>query len=599
MSARGFTIEGLARAYDDGADPPDVVAEAYDRIEACADPAVWITLRPRDEVVAEARALARTQPRPPLWGVPFAVKDNIDAAGLPTTCACPPFAYRPEGDAAVIARLRAAGALVVGKTNLDQFATGLVGVRSPHGIPRCVFDARYVSGGSSSGSAVAVARGLVAFALGTDTAGSGRVPAAFNGVVGVKPTRGLLSTSGVVPASRSLDCVSVFAASAAEGDLVRRVAQAFDPDDPYSRRASVRALRGTADAGVAGVLREEDREFFGDDAAAELYARAVERAAAAGYAVQPIDWAPFREAAGLLYGGAWVAERLAALERALALHAEAVDPAVRTILEDARRHSGADAFRARDALAVLARRADAVWGAVDFLLLPTAPTIYRIDAVLADPLRLNANLGTYTNFVNLLDCCAVAVPAGFTGSGLPFGVTVVAPAFCDDALAAVADRLHRVLEPTFGVHREAVPAAHPPGPPAGATVDLAVVGAHLSGEPLNHALVERGGQLVARTRTAADYRLYALAGTTPPKPGLVREPGFAGPGVEAEVWRVSIENFGRIVAEVPPPLAIGGVTLASGETVRGFLCEAWAAVGNEDITVHGGWKAYSRATRGC
>lgn len=591
-----WTIADLRADYARGRAPADVVEETLARIAACPDPAVWISLRERDDLLAEARALdPARRATDPLWGIPFGVKDNIDCAGLDTTCAFPPFARRPQRDATVVARLRAAGALPVGKTNLDQFATGLVGVRSPYGIPRCVFDVERVSGGSSSGSAVAVARGVVPFALGTDTAGSGRVPAAFNHVVGVKPTRGLLSTRGVVPASRSLDCVSVFAASTGEADLIRRVAQAFDPDDAYARRAASRSLpRGGA---VLGVLDEGDRELFGDAAAAELYAHAIEVAASCGHSIRRIEFAPFREAARLLYGGGWVAERLAALDHVLDSHGDQLEPALQTILRDARAIGGAEAFRACHALAELRRQAEATWATVDALLVPTARTPYRVAEVLADPLRLNANLGAYTNFVNLLDCCAVAVPSGFTPDGLPFGVTVVAPAFADDDLAVLADGLHRALAPTFGLDRAPLPDDRPPGSAAGDGIDLLVVGAHLRGEPLNHQLVERGAVLVATVRTAADYRLFALPGTEPAKPGLVRAPGFAGPGVEGELWRLSSIAFAEVVAAVPAPLAIGTVRLADGDVVKGFLCEAWAVDGAEDVTQHGGWRAYRRANR--
>ena len=478
---------------------------------------------------------------------------------------------------------------MIGKTNLDQFATGLVGVRSPYGIPRCVFDPAYVSGGSSSGSAVVVARGQVAFALGTDTAGSGRVPAAFNHLVGVKPTRGLIGTGGVVPACRSLDVVSVFAASAGEADLVRRVAQGADARDAYSRPMHARPL---PDPGlVIGVLAARDRDFNGDAAAAALYERAVAAVAALGWETREIDYAPFRDTASLLYDGPWLAERYAALEEALARHGDAVDATVRRLVEPGAALSAADAFRGLDRRAALATRAAAQFAAVDVLLLPTAPTILRVDDVLADPIRLNATLGRYTNFVNLLDYCAVAVPAGFRPDGLPFGVTVVAPAFADDDLARVADRLHRALEPTWGLARAALPAAHPPGRGA-TTVRLAVVGAHLAGLPLNHQLTERGAHLVARTRTAGTYRLYALPGTTPPKPGLVRDPTAAGNGLEVEVWELSTAAFGSFVAEVPPPLAIGTLVLADGTSVKGFVCEPAAVAGAEDITAFGGWRAY-------
>ena len=591
-----MTPTALRTAYAGGLDPVAVVEEVYRRIDACPDPAVWIGLRPRGDVLAEAGALAaRRGEGLPLWGVPFAVKDNIDVAGLDTTAACLPFAYRPAADSPVVARLRAAGALVIGKTNLDQFATGLVGARSPHGAPRCVFDDAYVSGGSSSGSAVAVARGIVAFSLGTDTAGSGRVPAAFNHIVGVKPTKGLLSTSGVVPACRSLDCVSVFAAGTADADLVRRVAQGFDPADPYSRAPRTRPL--PADGPVLGVLAEEDREFFGDAAAADAYRRAVAAAEALGWRTVPFGYAPFREAARLLYGGPWVAERLAALQDVLARHADAFDPTVRAIVEGAGGHSAVDAFRGQYALAALARETEAVWAAADVLLLPTAPTICTVDAVRADPIRLNANLGHYTNFVNLLDGCAVAVPAGFKPDGLPFGVTVVAPAFADDDLAVIADRLHRALDPTSGLGRAALPDAVPAGAAGHGLIPLAVVGAHLAGQPLHHQLADRDARLLARTRTAASYRLYALAGTVPAKPGLVYDPAFSGAGIAVEVWGLTPAAFGGFVAEVPAPMAIGTLTLADGTLVKGFLCEPAALAGAEEITGYGGWLSYLEAKR--
>ncbi|CAA7616641.1 allophanate hydrolase [Magnetospirillum sp. UT-4] len=573
-----MTLEAIRAAGDAAA----VIELAYARIESCPDPAVWISLRPKAEVLAE---LAGLDPALPLYGVPFAVKDNIDVAGLPTTAACPAFAYTPAADAPAVARLRAAGAVVLGKTNLDQFATGLVGVRSPHGAPRCVFDDRYVSGGSSSGSAVAVARGQVAFALGTDTAGSGRVPAAFNNIVGIKPTKGLLSTSGVVPACRSLDCVTVFAASAGEGAAVRRIAQGFDATDPFSRAEPPRPLPL---AGLrVGVPQAAERAFYGDAEAAALYARAVE---SLGAALVEIDFAPFREAAILLYGGPWVAERLAALEDFLASNADDFDPTVRKIVEGAGGHSAVDAFRGRYALAALKQRTDAQWRKMDVLLLPTAPTIHKVADVQADPIRLNSQLGHYTNFVNLLDCCAVAVPAGFRADGLPFGVTLVAPAFADDDLARVADNLHRRLEPSFGAARAALPeAAEAAGD---GLIRLAVVGAHLEGQPLHGQLTERGAQLVARTRTTPDYRLYALAGTTPPKPGLVHTPGFAGPGIEVEVYAMEAAAFGTFTAAVPPPLAIGSVRLAEGTLVKGFVCEPAGLDGATDITAYGGWRAF-------
>lgn len=585
-------IATLHARYRDGTLTPTRVVEALlDRIAAYPDKAVWISLRDRADLLAEAGRLGAAGPSPdqPLWGIPFAVKDNIDLAGLPTTAACPEFAFTPARDATVVARLRAAGAIPLGKTNLDQFATGLNGTRSPHGAPRCVFDPDYVSGGSSSGSAVAVGAGLVPFALGTDTAGSGRVPAAFNNVVGVKPSKGLLPLTGVLPACQSLDCVSVLAATVADADLVRRVAQGLDTADPFSRGPQDRPVTGLR----FGVLASADREFFGDAESEALYDSAVARLAALGGTAVPIDYAPFQDCAQLLYGGPWVAERLAAVEGFAASHAESMDPTVRAIILGAKGITAVDAFRGQYRLAELARRTEATWAAVDILLLPTAPTIYRVDHMLADPVRLNGNLGRYTNFVNLLDLAAVAVPAGFRADGLPFGVTLVGPAMADGDLALLADRLHRAGGSGTGVDRTApVPGGPPPSGPREGDIMVLAVGAHLAGLPLNWQLTNVGGRLLEVVRTAPDYRFYALAGTVPPKPGLVRDPGFQGPGIEGELWSLPAAAFGRFVAAIPGPLGIGKVRLEDGREVSGFLCEAAALDGAKEITALGGWRRY-------
>lgn len=579
MSSLEMTVRGLVAE----ASPVAAVREAYRRIRAYqdVDPAVWIALVPEAEAIAAAEALEAAGPAgKPLYGVPFAVKDNIDSAGLPTTAACPAYAYQPAEDATVVARLKAAGAILVGRTNMDQFATGLVGTRSPHGAPRCVVDREYVSGGSSSGSAVAVAAGLVAFALGTDTAGSGRVPAAFNNLVGVKPTKGLLSTRGVVPACASLDCVTVFAHDVGDGDLVRRVAEGFDPADIWSRVAAPVPLPPVP---CLGVLSDADRDFKGDAQAAALYAQAIARAEALGWTVREIDYQPFEDAAALLYAGPWVAEREAAVGAFIAAHEADCDPTVAGIVQGAGAYSAKDAFDGLYRLLDLKRQTEAQWQAMDALLLPTAPTQYRVDDVMADPVALNANLGLYTNFVNLFDLAAIAVPAGFRPEGgLPFGVTLIGPAFSDGALAVLGDALHRTLPEAVGAPLEA-PAE---------TVHLAVVGAHLRGQPLNHQLTGRGAAFVRTTRTAGDYRLYALPGTTPAKPGLVRDPTASGDGLEVEVWALSAAAFGAFTQEVPAPLAIGTVTLADGTRVKGFVCEPAALEGATEITGFGGWRAW-------
>ena len=430
----------------------------------------------------------RSGPVRPLYGVPFAIKDNIDLAGLPTTAACPAYAYAPARSATVVQALVDAGAIPIGKTNMDQFATGLVGTRSPHGACSSVFDARYISGGSSSGSAVAVAKGLASFALGTDTAGSGRVPAAFNGLVGLKPTRGVLSTRGVVPACRTLDCVSILSLTSDDAHTVWNAARGFDADDGFSRapRTGEGAAPWLAGGFCFGVPPAGQLEFFGDGAAAALYAQAVERMEALGGRRVEIDFSIFRAAAELLYAGPWVAERYAAIREFVEAHAEEMNPVVRGIIEGARRYSAADAFAAEYGLRELRRAAEAQWERMDVLLLPTTGTIYTHEEVAADPVQLNTNLGYYTNFVNLLDLAAVAVPAGVRGNGLPFGVSLIGPAFSEAALLSVADRFHRAQSPVPGDMLDL--AACPPG-----CVAVAVVGAHLGGQPLNYELSSRRG----------------------------------------------------------------------------------------------------------
>ncbi len=592
LAALSLAPHSLAAAYEDGLSPRAVIAEVYRRIAADhdRDPAVWIRLVDRAAAMAAADRLPADRSLP-LWGVPFAVKDNIDAEGLETTAGCPAYAYRPDRDATVVARLRAAGAILIGKANLDQFATGLVGTRSPHGAPRSVHDARYVSGGSSSGSAVAVAAGLVGFALGTDTAGSGRVPAAFNGLVGIKPTPGLVPSTGVVPACASLDCVTVFAASAADGDAVRRVMAGVDPADPFSR--AVAPVCVPAGRPRVGVLPPEQRETFGDQGAARLYDRAVAALGDLGWPVAAIDYAPLKDCAALLYAGPWVAERAAAVGDFVAADPDRCDPTVAQIIMGAGRYSARDAFEGRYQLQAYLRTAQPMWDQVDLLLLPTAPTQYTVAEVQADPVRLNANLGLYTNFVNLMGLAAVAVPAGtraLGGADLPFGVTLIGPGGSDGDLAHLADRLHRHLVPDA------------PGPVLARRHDgavlLAVVGAHLTGQPLNHQLTDLGAELVEATATSSAYDLYALAGTVPAKPGLARRSDGAGHPIAVEVWRLTPAALGAFTALVPPPLAIGSVELASGAWVKGFVCEGHALEQAEPISRHGGWRAYLAAQAG-
>lgn len=582
-----LTLESIRAAQGAGATPLDIIEEVIARRAALTDRAVFITETPDAVLRAEARALAARGPEGlPLYGIPFAVKDNIDVAGLPTTAACPAFAHTPERDATTVARLRAAGAIVIGKTNLDQFATGLNGTRSPYGAPRCVFDPAYVSGGSSSGSAVAVAAGLCPFALGTDTAGSGRVPAMFNNLVGLKPTPGLVPNSGLVPACRSIDVITVFAGCVAEAVEIRRIIEGFDPADPFSRRAVPVALPLRP---RIGILVGPERNFYGNAEVEAAYDAACARAETLGATLVPFDYAPFREAAALLYDGPWVAERLAAVEGFLATNADDFDPTVRRIVEAAKGKTAVEAFRGLYRLNALRQQVAPVWEAVDMLMLPTAPTRYTVAEMRADPVAKNSQFGLYTNFANLLGYAAIAVPAGFGPSGLPAGVQLVGPAFSDDALAPFAAAMHRAAHCGMGKDRGAAIPALRATAPEGWPV-LAVVGAHLSGMPLNRELTAPGGILLGAARTAPGYRLYSLPGTVPAKPGMVFDPDHSGPGIEIELWALPPDAFGSFVARIPAPLGIGKVALAGGGEAPGFLSEAHAVAGAEEITRFGGWR---------
>ncbi|WP_371581451.1 allophanate hydrolase [Streptomyces sp. NBC_01314] len=540
------------------------VRMAYARVEAVDRPEIWIDLRPRSDVEAEAEALdARLAAGAhlPLAGRLFAAKGNIDVHGLPTTAGCPAYAYTPDADAPVVARLRDAGALVLGTTNLDQFATGLVGTRSPHGAVRNAHDPSRISGGSSSGSAVAVALGIVDFALGTDTAGSGRIPAAFNGIVGLKPTRGLVPTAGVVPACASIDCVTVFARTLPEAE--QALAHMASPPD---RALPPLPQRTPGPWRVAVPPREQLGEL--DEGWAEAYETAVTRLRAAGADVRPLDLTPFTEAAAMLYQGAFVAERYTAVgsfvDKAIADGVDSLDATVAGIITRARDIPAHQLFADQDRLTALRARALSELADADALLLPTAPGHPTLAEVAADPLGANARLGRFTNSTNLFDLAAVAVPAGEV-SGLPFGVMLIGPAFTDGRLARVA----ALLQPE---------------------ARLAVVGAHLSGQPLNPQLLSLGARLERTTATAPVYRLHALR-TTPPKPGLVHV-GEGGAPVEAEIWRLPTEGLGRLLTALPRPMTLGSIELADGTRAPGFLCEPDALRNAPDITEYGGWRSY-------
>ncbi len=564
-------------------------------IHLCGDEA-WeaqmALLRERADVAAPGQSESGGEGRAgllarfPLLGVPFAVKDNIDIAGEPTTAACPAFTRTAGQHATVVQRLLDAGAVWVGKTNLDQFATGLVGTRSPYGQPASVFDSTRVSGGSSSGSAVAVAQGWVAFALGTDTAGSGRVPAGFNGIVGLKPTPGRVSTAGVLPACRTLDCVSVFAHTVADAAHVLAVLEGPDPADAYSAFCPGPA-RMPEPLRIGVPMRPV---FHGPAGYEPAWEAALERVRSLGWQVEPLDFSALDEVAALLYEGPWVAERHAVVQALLERDPEALDPIVRRVVSRALGMTATEAFQAQYRLRDLQARLRDLWRRVDALFVPTAPGHPTFEDLARDPVGENARLGTYTNFVNLLGWCALALPAGITPARLPFGITLIGPGGADVALAELGTRWERAGAP--------VPPAEVPlrKPATEAALPIAVVGAHLSGLPLNGQLTERGARLLRRTRTAGRYRLYALPGTTPAKPGMRRagedEPGSA---IEVEVWEMPQPEVGSFLALIPPPLGMGSIELEDGTHVHGFLCEAYALTGATDITDLGGWRAYLAA----
>jgi allophanate hydrolase len=592
-----LTIAALQAGYRSGAFTPEQVLNAvFERIEVATERHVWIRRLAREQVMAYVRALEGESPSTlPLYGVPFAIKDNIDLSGVPTTAGCPDYAYTPNDSAAVVQRLLAAGAIPLGKTNLDQFATGLVGTRSPYGACHNSFDPAYISGGSSSGSAVAVAAGLVSFSLGTDTAGSGRIPAAFNNLVGVKPTCGWLSTTGVVPACRSLDAVSIFALTAGDAAAVLDVARGFDGADPYSRRDQVTRGLDFSAAPLSfrfGVPLSTQLEFFGDGEYARLFDAAIAALEAQGGVKVPLDFAPFLDTAKLLYEGPWVAERYAAIGDFLRARPDSVFPVTRQIIASGQAATAVETFRAQYRLKALQGQSSQAWEQADVILTPTAGTIYRIAEVLEDPIRLNSNLGRYTNFLNLLDLAAVAVPAGFRSDGMPFGITLVGQARSDYALLALASRFHASQGLPLGARLpvSSNAAAAVPFPPSGC-IDVAVCGAHLSGLPLNGQLTDRGAKLAAKTRSAASYRLYALPGGPPFRPGMVKV-AEGGEAIEVEVWSVPAEHFGSFVAGIPSPLGIGKVVLADGRQVPGFVCESLAIEGARDITAFKGWRGY-------
>jgi allophanate hydrolase len=593
------TVAEIVAAHRTGRlSPAQTVARSYQRIRDHDDPAVFIGLREEKDALAEAERLSATDAAAlPLFGVPVAVKDNIDVLGLTTTAACPDFAYKPSHDATAVARLRAAGAIIIGKTNLDQFATGLVGVRSPYGIPKNPIRDDLIPGGSSSGSAVAVSAGLVPLSLGTDTAGSGRVPAMLNNIVGLKPSLGMVSTAGVAPACRTLDCVSVF--SLTVDDAAAALAAMAGPDgaDPFSRDRPLGEITRWPAHLRLGVPRNGQLIFFGDMAAEAAYGDALKRWTALGARLVEFDMEPFYETARLLYEGPWVAERYLVIRDLLASSPDSIHPVTRDITAAGARLTAAETFSALYRLQALRRIAERAFANFDAIVLPTAPTVYTTAQVLANPIELNSRLGTYTNFVNLLDLCGLALPAAIRPDGNPFGITLLAPAGQDALLASIGRVFHADTRLAIGAKGLTPPPLAPlPARADAEDIAVAVVGAHLSGMALNGELKALGGRLLEAAVTAPDYRLYALD-TTPPKPGLLRGEAGKGSAIELEVWVLSPAAFGEFVAAVPPPLSIGTIRLADGRSVKGFIVEAVALEDARDISSFGGWRAYMAEVR--
>lgn len=594
--ALGWTLRDWTVAYRSGRMSEASVIDFIDTFDK-TDPA-WISLASRASLEEEMRSLRERleaaggdYEKLPLYGVPVAVKDNIDAFGFPTTNACPAFSRVPSADAEVVRLLKEAGALIVGKTNLDQFATGLVGTRSPYGAVPNAFDEAYIGGGSSSGSASVVARGLVPIALGTDTAGSGRVPAALQNIVGLKPSRGRLSTRGVVPACRTLDCVSVFSLVSEDAWFVLDLLAKYDAEDPYARK-SPRGRPPAVSPGRARIGVPAAPRFFGDDLAERAFEHAVRAAEGLGAEIVPTDMSAFHDLAELLYAQSWVAERALSVGELLKTP-ELLDPVVGPIIQRGTEFTAQDAYRAEYRRAELARAIDLVMAHLDALMVPTVPTIFKRDEIAQDPVRLNGVLGTYTNFTNLADLAGIAVPAPFRTDGLPFGVTFLCPAFEEERLQELAGAFHRCAGVPLGATSRPMPLGQPVSaarPLQG--IGLVVVGAHMRSMPLNHELRELGAEFVCEARTAGEYRLFALRGTKPEKPGLCRTPGQKGPGIEVELWDVPHDSFGPLLEKVSSPLGLGSVQLEDGSWQKGFICEPYGIGDAVDISSFGGFRAY-------
>ena len=597
---RDMTLKSLRNAYlNEMLTPHELMEEIRQQCSTFSHHNIWIHLLTEEDQNTWLEALSEKPiANHPLWGIPFAIKDNIDLAGIPTTAACPDSAYVPEKSASVVQRLIDAGAIPVGKTNLDQFATGLNGTRSPHGPCRNAFDPEYISGGSSAGSAAAVALGLSSFSLGTDTAGSGRVPAGFNNLIGVKPTIGLLSSTGMLPACRSLDCMSIFAFTCDDAAAVLTIAEGFDNSDAYSRKnpfSNSHAFYGKRIGKlVIAILPDDQIKFFGSSEYEDAYRKAInDLQSYANIELIEIDYSPFDEAAQLLYSGPWVTERYLACKDIIDHRPDIIHPVVREIIEGGRELKASGLFEAQYRLQALKKTALESLIGTDCLMTPTAGRHYRIDEMLEDPIALNTRLGYYTNFMNLFDMSAVSVPVGLTKSKKPFGVTLSNKNFYDRSLLSIANLFEEIFPTPLGASTLKKPKSLAIKKKNHATVEVVVCGAHLEDLPLNWQLTQRGANLVKRAQTAPKYQLFALRGDPPARPGMVRN-DENGTSIAVEVWQIPTNELGSFLMEIPAPLGLGKVELDDGDWYTGFICETSGLTGAEDITRFGGWKNWLR-----
>ena len=597
MQITNLTIKQLHQHYNN-ADftPSDLIEYLLNQAERKKSDNSWIKLFTIDQIRPYVAALDnKSSNELPLYGIPFAIKDNIDLAGIPTTAACEAFRYEPDESAHVVQRLIEAGAIPLGKTNLDQFATGLVGVRSPFGATHNAFNPDYISGGSSSGSAVTVAQGLVSFALGTDTAGSGRVPAAFNNILGMKPTRGLLSCTGVVPACKSLDCVAIFATTTDDLHQLFNICADFDPADAYARKNitinSSTQLPPIKSKFIFAIPQSDQLKFFGNQDYQTLFSETISKLEALGGIKKEIDFTPFNDAALLLYQGPWVSERYIACQPLIDEQPQALLDVTRSIISQGKEKTAVDAFKSQYKLNACKQLTDPLLNACDFLLTPTAGTIYTIDEVNANPVEFNSNIGYYTNYMNLLDYASIAVPAGFTQDGLPFGVTMVANAYSDQRLLSYAQLLQQDNGYKLGATDWNLPVCNTPQIDNTSYTNIVVCGAHMQGLPLNHQLTERGGVLVKTCKSAQQYKLVALPGKLPLRPGMIRVKQN-GAAIDIEVWRLPTNTLGSFLQGIPHPLGLGQVTLDDGSLECGFICESYIEEQSTDISNYGGWRQY-------